>query len=58
MLEINKNKEKKQKCLELIKTITTKTYEEPHIVNLLFSEGKKGPKRGAYVPLKVLLKIF
>lgn len=37
MLNFNEDFEKKKFTIEIIKTITLKTYEEPHIVNLLFS---------------------
>jgi len=55
MLGIKESTEKKKYLLELIKTITCKTYEEPHIVNLLFTNNPKGGKKGTYVPLEVLI---
>lgn len=55
MLGIKESIEKKRFLLDLIKTITCKTYEEPHIVNLLFSNNPKGGKKGTYVPLEVLI---
>ena len=55
MLGIEESKDKKQFLLELIKTITIKTFEEPHIVSLLFSQSSRMSKKGSYVPLEVLI---
>jgi hypothetical protein len=55
MLKIGPNSEEKIQILELIEILTTKIYETPSLVNFFFSESKRISKKGAYIPLQILL---
>jgi hypothetical protein len=46
MLIINSEGDYKKEILEFIKTLTTKIYEEPSLVSLLFTDSRGGDKKG------------
>ena len=46
MINIGPESEQKKEILEFIKTLTTKIYEEPSLVDLLFTDSRNGEKKG------------
>lgn len=38
--------------------MTVKIYEEPSLVDLLFTESRNGEKKGSYIPLQILLLLL
>lgn len=59
MINVAPESEQKKEILEFIKTLTTKIYEEPQLVDLLFTESRSGgEKKGNYIPLQILLLLL
>ncbi|CDW80011.1 UNKNOWN [Stylonychia lemnae] len=52
------NGDLKKYIIELIKSLTTKIYEQPSLVNLLFTDSRIGTKKGAYLPMSILLLLL
>jgi hypothetical protein len=55
MLVANSEGDYKKEILDFIKTLTTKIYEEPSLVSLLFTDSRGGDKKGQFIPLQILL---
>lgn len=58
MINMSPESEQKKEILEFIKILTTKIYEEPSLVDLLFTESRNGDKKGSYIPLQILLLLL
>lgn len=58
MIDLNSELGYKAWILEFIKALTTKIYEEPALVNLLFSESRTADKKGIYYPIQILLLLL
>ena len=52
------NGELKKFIIEFIKSLTSKIYEQPSLVNLLFTDARVGTKKGAYLPMSILLLLL
>lgn len=52
------NCELKRFIIEFIKSLTSKIFEQPSLVNLLFSDSRIGKKKGAYLPMSILLLLL
>lgn len=52
------NGELKKFIIEFIKSLTSKIYEQPQLVNLLFTDSRIGTKKGAYLPMSILLLLL
>lgn len=51
MINLSSDNNYKSEVLEFLKTLTTKIYEEPSLVNLLFTDSRGGEKKGTYILL-------
>ncbi len=52
------NEDLKKYIIEFIKSLTCKIYEQPSLVNLLFTDSRVGQKKGAYLPMSILLLLL
>lgn len=52
------NSELKRFIIEFIKSLTCKIYEQPSLVSLLFTDSRVGKKKGAYLPMSILLLLL
>eukprot|EP00347_Sterkiella_histriomuscorum_P013006 403366373 len=52
------NSELKRFIIEFIKSLTSKIYEQPSLVSLLFTDSRRGKKKGAYLPMSILLLLL
>lgn len=44
--------------LDLIKTLSLKTKEQPSLVSFMFTDSRTGVKRGSYLPIQILLLLL
>ena len=58
MLQLESEKNLKRFIIEFIKTLSTKIHEQPSLVNLLFTDSRAGTKKGAYLPMSILLLLL
>ena len=52
------NGEGKRYIIEFVKAITTKIHEQPSLVNLMFTDSRVGTKKGAYLPMSILMLLL
>ena len=45
----------KKYIIDFINSLTLKIYEQPTLVSLLFTDSRAGQKKGAYMPMSILL---
>lgn len=50
--------ELKKFVIEFIRSITVKIYEQPTLVNLMFTDSRIGTKKGQYLPMSILLLLL
>lgn len=58
MLNTSQSKELKQYVIRFLKTLSMKIYEQPTLVNLLFTDSRKGTRKEAYLPMSILLLLL
>lgn len=58
MLSSSQEKELKRFIIEFIKSLTGKIYEQPSLVNLLFTDSRKGTRKESYLPMSILLLLL
>lgn len=58
MINVSSNSEQKNEILEFINVLTTKVYEDPYLVDLLFTDSRNGERKGTYIPLQILLLLL
>ena len=51
MIDMSLESDHKVEILEFIHIITSKIYEQPSLVNLLFTDSRGGDRKGQYIPL-------